>query len=646
MAKEKILIIDDDKNIRNASAEFLRSEGFEVSTADCGEKGIEILESSAFEIIISDLKMPGIDGIEVLKHVKKNYPKTDIIIVTAHGTIENAVEAMRLGAYDYITKNFDLSELKLLLDRCLEKQRLSAEVRELKELVNLYEVSKAMSSLMGIDELLNLILMLVCDTLSAEGGSIMLYESETHELVVKVASGSRKDNVIGQRIALGGRVAGYAAKNEQMISIHGNIKDDPRFSNLVSFDNIKSSITAPLQRKGRLLGVICLNRREDDIQFNERDRRLLSIFAVEAAIAIENTNLFNNLEKEKEELDIIFTNMADGSIATDTSFNIIRMNRSAEELLGFQQKESLSKNYYDVIKDFEPSISWDEIKNQPEQIIRYELVRRDGKSLYLSVLATKIFDNENNLRGHIMMMRNITDQKREGKIKMDFLSIMTHKLKTPLTTINGFSTLLMEKIKDKDEKMAFALQAIRSQGNLLNELVDSLLRFTLLESEYTKYTMERCSIMNILDICKRGISGFLATNPTEVSIDPEMEKMPYVHVDSMKIVEVIQNLIENAIKFNNKKNKTVKITGHRGEGQFIVIRISDNGPGIPPEEFKKIFQKFYQIDEDQTGQVRGVGLGLALVKQIVESHGGKIWVESKIGEGSTFNLTLPIEHKS
>lgn len=650
MEKKRLLIIDDDVYMRNSCAKALRSEDYDVTMAEDGEQGVELLSGSYFALVITDLKMPGIDGLGVLKHVKEHSPKTDVIVITAHGTIENAVEAMKQGAYDYLSKNFDLTELKLIVKRCFEKQQLSAEVQELKEMVNLYEVSKAISSLMGIDELLNLVLKLLCDTLSADGGSVMIVDPQTSELTVKVALGIRKDELLDKRILIGERVAGYAAKTEHIISIQGSLKDDPRFAHLSSFNNeYKSSITAPLQRKGKLLGVINLHRQENDIKFNQRDEHLLSIFAVEAAIAIENNSLFNNLAQEKEavaqekeELNATFANMADGAITTDDEMHVILLNSSAEKLLGISQKESLGSYLPEAIADFEPSLEWAEIKNQPERTVSFELTRKKGKSLILGVLDTKLLNKDGNLTGYIIVLRDITDEKKEEKHKMDFLSLITHKLKTPLTTINGFSSFLAGKLDNVDDKTISALRAINSQGNLLNKLVDSLIRFTLLESEYTRVTQDKTNALAMLNLCVEGLAGFARANNAEITLDPGLNQLPPIWIDHVKIVEVIQNLIENAIQFNNSEKKAVKITGKSLDGQFILLEITDNGLGIPSEEQTKIFQKFYQIDEYHTGQVKGAGLGLALVKRIVELHGGKVWVQSKMGEGSTFSLTLPV----
>ncbi|MCB4792889.1 MAG: response regulator [Elusimicrobia bacterium] len=636
MANEKILIIDDDAYIQNACSDFLRSQGYAVSVAGTGEKGVELLNGSSFELVITDYKMPGMDGLEVLKYVKKNYPKTDVIIITAYGTIENAVKAMSQGAYDYLAKNFTLDELEIVVKRCLEKQQLAVQVSELKEVVNLYEVSKAINSLMGLDDLLNLILKLLSDTLSADSGSIMLYNPETRELKVRVAIGPQKDFLIGKRILLG---SDYGTEQ-------GITSNDQRFTVVTNSPDIRSTLTLHLSRKNTLFGVIHLERTKD-AKFTRRDEYLLSIFAAEAGVAIENAYLYNSLEKEKEELNAIFVNMADGSIAMDTSFGISRMNHAAEVLLGIDSKNNIGKNLIELLVDFRPSVLWDVFAKNTDQIIQFELKRTKGKAIYLGVVATRIFDKENNPVGFIWVLRDITEEKKEEKHKNDFLALITHKFKTPLTSIIGYTSILVDRLKNPEDRTLVALNTIRSQGDLLDELVDSLIEFTLIDSEFIQLNLETVSLKSVLSICRSNFSKVVNNVKAELIIDENTGQVPPLCIDREKIIVVLENLIRNAVRFNDKAEKEVHISAETTDEKFITVNIKDNGNGMPAKEYENVFKKFYQIDEYATGQIKGMGLGLALVKRIIEIHGCKAWVKSSsVGEGSTFAVTLPRRQES
>lgn len=643
MANEKILVIDDDTAIKQACVEFLNAQNYEVFSADSGEEGVETLKTQPCDIVITDLKMPGMSGIDVLKHVKENHPTTEVIIITAYGTIENAVEAMKMGAFNYITKTFDIDEFDLMIKRCLEKQRLSAQVSELKEVVSLYEVSKAIGSIMDLDQLLELILNLASETLSSDGGSIMLFDPKTGELTVKSAVGQRKSAVINKKLEMGERIAGLVAKDQESISVHGSVKDDPRFKLLEQYDDgIKSGISVPLLRKGKLLGIINLHRREKDVKFVQRDIDLLSIFAAQAGIAIENAYLFEDLQSEKEKLEVVFEDMADGILITDEEFNVNMLNKSAGKLLNIGQEESLSKNLAGLIPDFKPSVPWEKIREDAEKTSNFELAREKGKSFFVSVITTKITDQDRGISRRIMILRDITEEKKEEILKRNFLSLISHKLRTPLVTIVGYLPSLLKKTEKSDTATQHILLTIKKQGELLSNLVDKLLRFTLLESEFSELHKQKAALGPIINFSVKSLKPMIDDNGVKLTME---NPLPEAFVDKMKIQEVIENLIENAIKFNNKKEKTIQISARVLDADFVQVEVADNGLGIPSEEREKIFQKFYQIEEYFTGQIEGAGLGLYLVKHIIEAHGGKIWVESEIGEGSRFCFTLPKEER-
>ena len=642
MSNEKILIVDDDSHIRNAIAESLKMEGYGIVTAGTGEEALEILKKGFLNIVLSDLKMPGMNGVEVLKQVKNLSPDTEVILMTAYGTVETAVGAMKLGAYDYIIKPIDLSELDFLIIRCLEKQRLTQEVGEFKELVNLYEVSRAIGSVMKLQDLLDFIIKLACETLFADGGSIMLLDEKTKgELVVKASVGHRGDLVLEKKIKLGERVAGYVAQENQPILIDGEIADDIRFSNLEGFDGIKSGMSVPLTRKNKVIGVINLNRVSEEKKFGKRDLNLLSIFASQAAIAIENTYLFSQLEKEKEKLKTIFSEMGDGAVITDEKFSIIMINQSAQALLGLKGENSILKNFFSEISDFTPSIPFEKM-NAANTSQSFNLTREKGKLLYLSVLITKILDEEENTAGYIFVLRDVTSEKKEEKIKRNFFSLISHKLRNPLVGITAYIPILRrgkitEKLDDMEKK---AFETVEHQSKILTNLVDKLLKFASLESEFLELNKEKLYLYTLV---KESLESFSLSENTEIDIDASVERMPDVFADKVRLQQVLQNLVENAIKFNNKEKKLVKIKAKLSENNFVAVLIEDNGVGIPSEEIPKLFRKFYQIEEYFTGQVEGAGLGLAFVKRIIEAHNGKVWVESEPDKGSRFYFTLPIK---
>jgi len=240
-----------------------------------------------------------------------------------------------------------------------------------------------------------------------------------------------------------------------------------------------------------------------------------------------------------------------------------------------------------------------------------------------------------------MVLRNVTAERKEEMVKRNFLNLISHKLRNPLTTILGYLPFLKEKMKVLDEPEREILEVIEKEGLILSSHVDKLLMFTLLEDKYLEMEREKVDLKSLVETALEMIATFVKVNQAEVEIDSKLGDIGQVYVDRLKIQAVIENLVENAIKFNDKKEKKVRISGHSLDEKFIQMEIADNGPGIPSEEHERIFQKFHQVEGYFTGQVEGIGLGLALAKRVLEAHGGKIWVESELGKGSTFYFTLP-----
>ncbi len=274
-------------------------------------------------------------------------------------------------------------------------------------------------------------------------------------------------------------------------------------------------------------------------------------------------------------------------------------------------------------------------------MVNFDLVRTSGKALFLSVVATRIRNEQGKLLGQIMVLRNVTDEKKEEIVKRNFLSLISHKLRNPLTTILGYLPFLQEKMKVLGEPEKEVLKVIEKEGLILSSHVDKLLMFTLLERKFLEIKKEKVDVKSLVETSLEMIAALIKVNQAELEIDSSLGDIGQVYVDRLKIQDVIENLVENAIKFNDKKEKRVKISGRSLDDKFIQMEIADNGPGIPSEEHEKIFQKFYQVEEYFTGKIEGIGLGLALAKRLVEAHGGKIWIESKLRQGSTFYFTLP-----
>jgi signal transduction histidine kinase len=296
-----------------------------------------------------------------------------------------------------------------------------------------------------------------------------------------------------------------------------------------------------------------------------------------------------------------------------------------------------------VLKKFNTNPPVSALKTVSEEITHFEASRYEGVTLILSGVIKRIFSDKKELSGLLTVARDVTAVRREEKLKRDFLSLMSHKLKTPLVAITGYTPLLLEdqQTLQTNPFLKKAIEAIHTQGLHLKELVEKLILFSLIEAEELTVDSRPHQVRRILEETLTGMKSYLDSKGVMVILDDSLDALPLIPLDEDKFRQVFKGLIENAAKFNSKQDKKVILSGMHG-GNEVSISVQDNGNGIPSQEFDKIFNKFYQIEESFTGQVEGAGLGLALVKRLVEVQSGTIQLESKVGEGSTFTVTLPL----
>jgi len=506
------------------------------------------------------------------------------------------------------------------------------------KLKHLLEANRILSSTLNLPELLRQVLRLATDVVDAETSSLLLYDREKNDLRFDLALGEKEPQLKQIRLKMGEGIAGAAAQ-ERTAQIVNNVESDVRWAKAVDTKTqfqTRSVLAVPLLCRGELLGVVeAINKRSGD--FTREDADLFEAFAGQAAISLENARVFECLQEEKDKIQAVFSQMSDGAIFVDRDGNKLLANRSASRLLGSENVKQ--EKMQDVLAGFQVQPPLADILSGKKVAVPFEFTRSASKTFCLVGTVTPIIDAASNTIGFIFIFRDATEEKKESILKRNFLALISHKLRTPLVAITGYGPLLLadDRLSDYHKK---AVDSIHRQGKYLLGLVEKLLFFTLVEGDGIDLMAAPASFAVAVDQAVTLMHSFVEDRGAVVTISPSVGTLPSMVMDMEKIVVVVVNLIENAIKFNPGPVKNVEIRGRRDRG-YAGIEVIDNGPGIPPEEREKIFLRFYQIEESFTGQVEGTGLGLALVKRVVDAHGGSVHVESTMGRGSTFVLMLP-----
>ncbi|AAM32469.1 PAS domain-containing sensor histidine kinase [Methanosarcina mazei] len=381
---------------------------------------------------------------------------------------------------------------------------------------------------------------------------------------------------------------------------------------------------------GRVTGVFAAAR--DITELKKAEEKIKAL-----ANAVESSN------------DAIITGTLDGTI---TSWN-----KGAEQIYGYLAEEVMGKN----VSILEPDNLKGEIKQlfdkikQGKKVKRYETLRlkKDGIAVNVSVTLSPIFDVSGNPVAFSGIARDITEKKITenllhekqmaefaNRTKSEFLANMSHELRTPLNSIIGFSDMLYEQAYGElNQKQLRAISNISNSGKHLLNLINGILDLSKIEANKMELDYKEFELASSLDLIRNILSPIADKKNIEIEtgVDSSISK---ICADEDRFIRIMFNLVDNAIKFSFE-NSLVKI-GTRKKGELVEITVEDTGIGIKTEDQNKLFKPFSQVNSFSSKKFQGTGLGLSLVKQIVNLHGGYVWFKSEQGKGSTFAFAIPI----
>ena len=370
----------------------------------------------------------------------------------------------------------------------------------------------------------------------------------------------------------------------------------------------------------------------------------------------DNTsNLENRLSAVENKSDVVINAIDDGVLAISKDGNIELINPSAQQIIGWDQGDALGLNWKSVLKlvtsdgkdveDLENPIAQSLSKNQPTHNDKLFLLTSSEKRILVSIVSSPVgTDGE----GIIVVFRDITKEKAEEREQAEFISTASHEMRTPVASIEGYLGLALNPATAHiDEKARDFITKAHESAQHLGRLFQDLLDISKIEDGRMKNNPK---IINVNEFLKDIFDG-LATKASEKQLnyifmpdivgeskEKSLQPIFYANIDPDHFREVVSNLIENAIKYTPSGEVVVNITG---DDKQISISVKDSGIGIPTEDIPHLFQKFYRVDNSDTREIGGTGLGLYLSRRLAEAISGNLRVESKYKEGSTFYLEIP-----
>lgn len=360
-------------------------------------------------------------------------------------------------------------------------------------------------------------------------------------------------------------------------------------------------------------------------------------------------------------LTAIIDNMADGLLVTDTDGVITRVNPTLSSMFNKKETDMIGKKC-DSMFNIRLSELAEKSKKSPGQIFTSEILLAGGMvgKAVATGIHTDILPSEGTEQkgiGSVILIRDITSEKEIDRMKTDFISTVSHELRTPLTSVRGFTEIIKKNLEEnifshisrQDNSVDKTIDRIRnnldiilSEGERLTALINDVLDISKLEAGKVAWKMEPLHISEIIDRAWLSISSLF--DHKKLHFEKELEpSLPQIFGDRDRLMQVIINLLSNAVKFT--ESGSVKCTARKMNGN-IVVSVVDTGIGIADSSKKQLFEKFMQAGNTLTDRPRGTGLGLSICKQIVEHHGGTIWVKSEPGKGSTFSFSIPVASKN
>ncbi len=475
----RLLVIDDEKRIRTGCVKMLTEDGLPALSAETAEAGLALIEKEHFDIILLDLMMPGISGLDALVRIRALHPDTVVIVITGYATLEYSIEAMKKGAFDFIPKPFSPEDLRRVVHKAVE------HIRTLQDIVT-----------------------------------------------------------------------------------------------------------------------------------------------------------------ETSRMRVLINQLSDGVLAVDNQKKIVLANPAFLRLTGCEGPPVIGRDLHDVVRqavlltsiDQALGMSGDEFKEIREEL--NDLDSGNGEGTAIGIRCVPFRDRLGRTLGAVLVLHDITALKKIDQLKSHFVSMVAHEIRSPMNTVLAQIHVLMDGLAGEVSLQQKEILGRCSQKvNALAEMATELLDLAKIESGLTTEEREKLNLAELVHQQLVFHQDQAAQKNITLTAGPVDRDLP-VMANPYHIREVIANLLSNAIKYTPAEGR-VTLSAVEKNG-YACVRVSDTGFGIPAEDLKRVFHRFYRVKNENTRFIVGTGLGLSLVKSIAEAHHGRVGVESELGQGSVFSVDLPL----
>ena len=622
--RARILVVDDEVGPRESLRMILKPH-YEIATAESGDTALKTLSAFNPDLVFMDIKMPKMDGIELLRRIKAIDPTIEAVMITAYASLDTVKNALTHGAFEYLIKPFSRVDLEETVRRALARRQ--TELGKSSQLSGLVNEMRALST--------------KTRTLEEDARR----EQAEQSLRVTQLSILREISrgILGQ-LDLAELTAGIAAQLKESLGYDEAqvVLGEPLPEGL----HAEGAIVCPIRDQGATVGFLVVANRSSARPIDPRERELLEMLADSLAVAIRNSRLYGEVAETKRSLEQLVRSAGDGIISIDRLGHITGWNPAAERIFGLTAAEAIGRSLRGVFPErYEQAARLALTGAQPVTSFDLSAQRRDGGELNLAVTLSGVPGRHGKVDGLLAIVRDMTSQ-RELETQMHQSEKLTalgqvaggiaHDFNNLLQAILGYSQLMTKNMGNADV-VRRGLSVIETAATGGAETVRRIQKFARLRPDEPFVSVEiNQVIQDAVAITRPRWEERVAKGGVPLRLDLRLTPLPAVMGRPSELNEVITNLILNAIDAMPEGGTLGIYTRPEGD-EHVVLTVTDTGMGMPEHVRTRIFDPFFTTK----GEV-GTGLGLSVSFSIIQRHSGEMRVESQAGRGTTFTIVLPV----
>ncbi|KPV50922.1 histidine kinase, partial [Kouleothrix aurantiaca] len=396
----------------------------------------------------------------------------------------------------------------------------------------------------------------------------------------------------------------------------------------------QSLLLTPLVVQGMVVGVLIFGNSAANAFAGVNEPTLMATGNMAASV-LYNAVLFDRVHNEASEREAILKSIADGVVVCDQQRNIMLVNRTAEQMLNLRDWHIVRRNWNAIPLERVP-VAKDMFGNDIANLEHYQIGER-----VVSISSAPVIGEDDSVLGEVIILHDVSAEAAVDRAKTRFIERVSHELRTPLTPICGHTELLLRGyLGPLSTEQRETLEVVRMRGEQMRDLVNNFVMIASIEANTLITEPEPQDVWVAVESALAPMRNAFLKKGLDIILDIP-DALPAVRADRQQLQVILTQLFDNARRYTQQGRVTIHAS-HQGE--FVQIDVTDTGPGISDEEFSQLFTRFHRV-EGNTSPERGGGLGLAIVRQLVERQGGRAWAESTLGEGSTFSIALLVAHE-